>query len=113
MTQNEKEFLAEVQDLGSNYNFYMVDNNIRHLWGVLAKKDGVDYAIELIFPPDYPLASPEIQIEQNIANLFDENELSLHTLENWNEKSRAVDIVKEFKSMVREIRYKKRCPTGS
>ena len=45
MTQNEKEFLAEVQDLGSNYNFYMVDNNIRHLWGVLAKKDGVDYAI--------------------------------------------------------------------
>ncbi len=100
MLNADEIILSEAQRIGTEFNFFMVENNIRHLWGVLVEHNGVQYSMELIFPAEYPNVPPEIQIEQNVADLFEE--ISLKSLDSWTPESHAIDVVKEFKMLIEE-----------
>jgi ubiquitin-protein ligase len=91
--------LKEAQEIGSEFPFFMVDNQVNHLWGhCYESPDGTKYSIELQFPADYPASAPEVLISEEIDSLL--QTLNLSALETWSENSKAIDIVREIRTLV-------------
>ena len=92
---NEAEqILAEFSD------FWAVDENIYHLFGVVQKTGVKQYTVEIYFPNDFPASAPQIRISKEIAELLGK-QIELKTLSNWKKGvSRVVDILKELKLLV-------------
>nr|MDO8112765.1 hypothetical protein [Candidatus Sigynarchaeota archaeon] len=92
---NEAEqILAEFPD------FWAVDENIYHLYGVLQKTGVKQYTIEIYFPTDFPASAPQIRISKEVADLLG-HKIELKTLSNWKRgSSKVVDILKELKMLV-------------
>ncbi len=92
---NEAEqILAEFPD------FWAVDENIYHLFGVVQKTGVKQYTVEIYFPNDFPASAPQIRISKEVAELLGK-QIELKTLSNWKKGvSRVVDILKELKLLV-------------
>lgn len=86
--------------LASFPDFWAVDENIYHLFGVLQKTGVKQYTVEIYFPMDFPSTAPQIRISKEIADLLG-NKIELKTLLNWKKgSSQVVDILKELKMLV-------------
>src|SRR5271157_6142805 len=81
-------------------DFWAVDENIYHLFGVIQKTGVKQYTVEIYFPTDFPATAPQIRISKEIADLLG-NKIELKTLLSWKKgSSRVVDILKELKMLV-------------
>ena len=92
---NEAEtILAEFQE------FWAVDENIYHLYGIVQKTGLKQYTVEILFSPDFPNEPPQIRISTEISDLLG-RDLELKTLANWKPgKSHVVDILRELKLLI-------------
>lgn len=89
-----EQILAEFPD------FWAVDENIYHLFGVIQKTGVKQYTVEIFFPNDFPASAPQIRISKEIAEILGK-QIELKTLSNWRKGiSRVVDILKELKMLV-------------
>ncbi|MEX2682355.1 MAG: hypothetical protein Q6373_012210, partial [Candidatus Sigynarchaeota archaeon] len=89
-----EQILAEFPD------FWAVDENIYHLFGVIQKTGVKQYTVEIYFPNDFPASAPQIRISKEIAELLGK-QIELKTLSNWKKGvSRVVDILKELKLLI-------------
>ena len=81
-------------------DFWAVDENIYHLFGVLQKTGVKQFTVEIYFPMDFPATAPQIRISKEIAELLGK-QIELKTLLNWKKgSSKVVDILKELKMLV-------------
>ena len=81
-------------------DFWAVDENIYHLFGVIQKTGVKQYTVEIYFPMDFPASAPQIRISKEVADLLGK-QIELKSLLNWKKgTSRVVDILKELKMLV-------------
>lgn len=85
--------------LASFQEFWAVDDDIRHLYGIVERTGVKEFIAELFFPADFPSTPPELRVSQNITELLGRN-IELKTLQNWNENSRTVNVLKELKMLI-------------
>jgi ubiquitin-protein ligase len=80
--------------------FWAVDENIYHLFGVIQKTGVKQYTVEVYFPADFPNSAPQIRISKEVSELLGK-QIELKTLSSWKKgTSKVVDILKELKMLV-------------
>ncbi|MHA1413974.1 MAG: ubiquitin-conjugating enzyme E2 variant, partial [Promethearchaeota archaeon] len=57
--RNQHRILKEAQKLASKFKFWMVSGDISHLYGYILEDKGKKYALEIIFPENFPEKPPE------------------------------------------------------
>ncbi|MHA1792151.1 MAG: hypothetical protein ACTSVI_05860 [Promethearchaeota archaeon] len=82
--------------LGEFSDFWAVNEDINHLYGIVQKTGVKEYYVEVFFNVDFPRSPPQLKISKNIVDLLG-NDISLKTLERWNENSHVVDVLRELK----------------
>ncbi|MBN2153947.1 MAG: hypothetical protein JW839_20995 [Candidatus Lokiarchaeota archaeon] len=96
----EAVFNEAEQILAEFSEFWAVDENIYHLFGVIQKTGVKQYTVEIFFPNDFPTSAPQIRISKEIAELLGK-QIELKSLSNWRKgESRVVDILKELKLLI-------------
>nr|MDO8088213.1 hypothetical protein [Candidatus Sigynarchaeum springense] len=96
----EAVFNEAEQILAEFSEFWAVDENIYHLFGIVQKTGVKQYTVEIYFPNDFPASAPQIRISKEIAELLGK-QIELKTLSNWRKgESRVVDILKELKLLI-------------
>ncbi len=86
--------LAEFQE------FWAVDENIYHLYGIVQKTGVQQYTVDVIFPATFPSGTPQIKVSKEIFDLLGKK-LELKTLTNWKPGvSHVVDVLRELKNNI-------------
>ncbi|MHA1684144.1 MAG: hypothetical protein ACTSUE_24605 [Promethearchaeota archaeon] len=85
--------------LGAFQEFWAVDDDINHLYGIVERTGVKEFTVELFFSSDFPATPPELRVSQNIVELLGRN-IELQSLLNWNENSRTVEILRELKMLI-------------
>ncbi len=91
--------LREAQKIGSKFQFFSVGGNMGHLLGYVHEAAGVKYQVEIKYDDNFPTTPPQLIFSRPIINLLGA-EISLSTLENWNEDSEVVAIIAELQEKV-------------
>ncbi|MBD3187619.1 hypothetical protein GF325_12365 [Candidatus Bathyarchaeota archaeon] len=100
LTCMSRDIYKEAEEiLASFQEFWAVDDDIRHLYGIVERTGVKEFIAELFFPADFPRSPPELRVSQNITELLGRN-IELKSLQNWNENSRTVDVLKELKMLI-------------
>jgi hypothetical protein len=80
-------------------NFWLIDNDPSHLYGVLEKNQLAEYCVEVCLPDGFPAVRPQLVIPDAIVVLVGEPELA--TLAGWNPAmSRLVEVLVELRGMI-------------
>jgi ubiquitin-protein ligase len=80
--------------------FWAVDENVYHLYGIVEKTGVTQFTVEILFPKDFPKVPPQVRVSKEILELLN-NRIDLKTLINWQPgKMNVVDVLKELKSLI-------------
>ncbi|MFX0102876.1 MAG: hypothetical protein ACFFCS_25130 [Candidatus Hodarchaeota archaeon] len=79
-------------------NFWAVDENIYHLYGVVEKTGVKEFTVEVLFPSDFPEQPPEIRFSNEIIETI--GRVQLRTLKNWTRNSSVVAVLQELKMKI-------------
>ncbi|MHA1328399.1 MAG: ubiquitin-conjugating enzyme E2 variant [Promethearchaeota archaeon] len=97
--RNQHRILKEAQKLASKFKFWMVSGDISHLYGYILEDKGKKYALEIIFPENFPEKPPEFVYHENIHSLL--GQFKLKTLDNWYEGESVLNVLEELHALLK------------
>jgi hypothetical protein len=98
---NRELVFAEAELLLKKFpEFFAVDENIYHLYGVVFKDENRKLTVEINIPENFPLSAPSLKICKEIHDLLG-NDTQIDQLTRWEPNStKLVDIINELKMKI-------------
>ncbi|MBN2156430.1 MAG: hypothetical protein JW776_10335 [Candidatus Lokiarchaeota archaeon] len=93
--------LHEAQLIASEFKFYMVKGNLRHLYGYIYESPNKEtkYPLEIKYTKDFPTYPPDFIFPLPIPNVPEE--IELNALNNWTPESHVVTAVRELAVLIK------------
>lgn len=83
-------------------DFWAVDEDVYHLYGIVEKTGVKQFAVYIDFPLDFPANPPQVRVSKEIATLLD-GKIDLSSLATWTPgQSHVVDVLRELKILIQK-----------
>ncbi|MFX0186815.1 MAG: hypothetical protein ACFE8A_03665 [Candidatus Hodarchaeota archaeon] len=97
---DKQRILREAQKIAAKFSFWMVSENIAHLYGYVYETPEKKYELEIKFDDKFPDSQPHFIYHNNIKELL--GDIQLNQLRMWTTESSVVDIINELKMKIQD-----------